>query len=551
MVIDPSTYEADMLHYRTIESKLGKDCHYWEGYAVFDDPTLMNEEFVSTSYYCVALPPVFDIALGDITSAPLSASETSQIALDVLFELVSKRFARHSFRYWAPGIPPPGPNDKEIPQAVWKYRIFTYFIDVAIYHLRKAKPVHETVVSSVLLRVIKPLQALVSDGKVSLADFEKEALMSISREVSRGKMAMNTLAKAAISKILERPQPKEKDALAAWKKKRPLLHIFSIGFTPAVFNVLRELVHYLLTIASHPYSTLTLGATTMSKEQEREWLNRPDLIKLTIAESRPNCEGVALARSVLTVVEESTARAKQLRDLSRSYADPSGVRHLPKTGVLASGSPGTHTQIPTDLMQRLKLNQKSGSSPLSGTYGTLSDLLRKADDATPPDGMSKVEIEVIPDAAIVSSLVEAGSSVVVLIGAERILPGDADVVAKLGSYAAAWTAKEQKASVLVLAPCDTIEPEFGDKKPKMTQGEAREVTDAWSMAGSCNYEGLGAFVTKVLDKEGVKVVNQESDIVPAKFISAWITESGILNAAGCCTLGKERGEAEKKTFGTD
>ncbi|KAK4704767.1 hypothetical protein P7C70_g1436, partial [Phenoliferia sp. Uapishka_3] len=549
---DPKTFENDLQHYRILESKLGNDCHTWDGFAIFDDPATMPEEFISTAYFSVALPPVLDVSLGDLSDTPLSANDTCQIVLDVMFELISKRYGRHAFKFWPPGVPLPTTSTKEIPDAVLKYRVFSWLLDVAAFYLRKAKPTHETIVSSVLLRILKPIQPMVSDNKISLVDFEKQALLSIGRETVRSKTAYSLLGKVAIPRILERPVPKDAAGFLASKTKRPLLHIVTLGFSPATFTILRELVHYLLTISSHPYSSLTPGASTMSKDQEKEWLSRPNLLRITIAESRPSCEGVALARQIHQVVEASAERARQLRDLSRSYAHPTSVRHAPPRTPLPGSSPEVErTPMPSGLIDRLKKNKASGSTGITGAYGTLGDLLQQVDHQSVPDGATKVTIDIIPDAALASTILEAGSQVVVLIGAERILPGEANVVAKIGSYVAAWTAKEVKAKVFVLATSDAIECAQKDKKPPMIMGSGKEVTGAWKEAGAAKFEGLEGFVGQVLDEgnEGVKVVCPESEIVPAKFVDAWITDAGILSAVQCCKLGKERGEAEALLYG--
>lgn len=94
---------VNTVHFRTVESKLGSDCHLWEALAVSDDPDVMREEHISTAFFSVVYPPPLDTALGDLADAPLSAGDTSRVVLDVFFELISQRFGRHAFKFWPAG----------------------------------------------------------------------------------------------------------------------------------------------------------------------------------------------------------------------------------------------------------------------------------------------------------------------------------------------------------------------------------------------------------------------------------------------------------------
>ncbi|KAL8279222.1 hypothetical protein RQP46_008478 [Phenoliferia psychrophenolica] len=515
---DPATREADLEHFRTVESKLGPDTHIWESFAYFDDPKVMPEEVVSTAFFSVVLPPSLDATLTDLAEAPLSAEDVAVVALDELYAIISNHYPRHSFKFWPPGHPPAGPKTLKIPDNVLKWRVFSYLLDVVAHFLVNVKPAHATIISSVFLRILGPIQPSVTNTAVSIVAFEKEACHQIAREKARGKTALSLVAKAALATILERPAPSSRDeaALATWKKKRPLLHLVTLGFTPATSCVLGELILYLLTFSSHPYSSLVPGAITMSKQQEREFLNRPDHLKITIAESRPGCEGVDLARRAHEVAQEGSRKAKALRDLSRPY----------QHGSLRS--PGD-----------------SG-----GAYGTLNELLARAEDDVASNGATKVSINVIPDGALPSTILAAGAEVIVLVGAERLLPNGADVVAKIGALSASWAANSIKARVLVLATSDSIESS-GSKTPDMPTGGAKALVGAWKTASAANYAGLEDFVKQVLDKkdDSVGATYPESEIVPAKFISAWITEAGVLNAGGIGQLSKERSEAEASLFG--
>ena len=81
-----------------IANKLGSDAHMWEGLSYFDDPRVMQEEVVSTAFFSVVLAPTLDLVLKDLADAPVSAEDTILIILDELYDLVSKRYGRHSFK---------------------------------------------------------------------------------------------------------------------------------------------------------------------------------------------------------------------------------------------------------------------------------------------------------------------------------------------------------------------------------------------------------------------------------------------------------------------
>jgi hypothetical protein len=93
-------------------------------------PNLDQLEFVSTAYYLSILPPVLDQLLPVFASLKgASSADVSELALNVLFEIVSNRIAMHAFKFWAPGVPPPSQGTKATPAGVYKYRLYAYWLD--------------------------------------------------------------------------------------------------------------------------------------------------------------------------------------------------------------------------------------------------------------------------------------------------------------------------------------------------------------------------------------------------------------------------------------
>ena len=103
----------------------------------------------------------------------------------------------------------------------------------------------------------------------------------------------------------------------------------------------------------------------------------------------------------------------------------------------------------------------------------------------------------------------------VIVGADRIA-ANGDTANKIGTYSVAILAKEHGIPFYVAAPFNTIDVETasGDLIP-IEQRSAREVTHV-----------NGVQVTP----DGVGIENPAFDVTPAKYISAIITERGVLRA---------------------
>jgi methylthioribose-1-phosphate isomerase len=103
----------------------------------------------------------------------------------------------------------------------------------------------------------------------------------------------------------------------------------------------------------------------------------------------------------------------------------------------------------------------------------------------------------------------------VIVGADRIA-ANGDTANKIGTYSVAILAKEHGIPFYVAAPFNTIDPETasGDLIP-IEQRAAREVTHV-----------RGVQVTP----HGVQIENPAFDVTPAKYITAIVTERGVLRA---------------------
>lgn len=183
---------------------------------------------MSTAFFLGILPPMLDRAIPILSSvkAVTSASDATELAMKVLFEVVSTRVGRKAFRCWAPGIPPPTQQTKQLPEGVLKYRLWVYLLEgesccfedillvialpadrsnlipsVVAHYVRTANPQLETNLSSTFLRVLQPLRSSLLDSGVSVESFERGIVASISTELKRSRLALGVLEKLAIGKV--------------------------------------------------------------------------------------------------------------------------------------------------------------------------------------------------------------------------------------------------------------------------------------------------------------------------------------------------------------
>ena len=99
----------------------------------------------------------------------------------------------------------------------------------------------------------------------------------------------------------------------------------------------------------------------------------------------------------------------------------------------------------------------------------------------------------------------------VIVGADRIVK-DA-VVNKIGTYAIAIIAKEFDIPFYVAAPISTFDISSSSKSVKIEERDPKEVTH---------------IMGKRITPKGIKVMNPAFDITPAKYVSAIITEHGVI-----------------------
>jgi methylthioribose-1-phosphate isomerase len=112
-------------------------------------------------------------------------------------------------------------------------------------------------------------------------------------------------------------------------------------------------------------------------------------------------------------------------------------------------------------------------------------------------------------------LMSKGRIQAVIVGADRIA-ANGDVANKIGTYGVAILAKEHEIPFYVAAPWSTLDLQTatGEAIP-IEQRDAREVTHANG---------------KQMTPHGVAIENPAFDVTPAKYVTAIITERGVLRA---------------------
>ena len=126
----------------------------------------------------------------------------------------------------------------------------------------------------------------------------------------------------------------------------------------------------------------------------------------------------------------------------------------------------------------------------------------------------KIPVTVIIDSAA-GYLMRKGSVDLVITGADRIA-SNGDMANKIGSYQLAVMAKENKIPFYVAAPLSSFDLDL--KNGDLIPIEEREPEEVISFAGH------------MLGPEGVDAFNPAFDMTPAKYISAIVTEEGVIKA---------------------
>jgi methylthioribose-1-phosphate isomerase len=113
------------------------------------------------------------------------------------------------------------------------------------------------------------------------------------------------------------------------------------------------------------------------------------------------------------------------------------------------------------------------------------------------------------------AIMNQGKIDAVIVGADRIA-ANGDVANKIGTYTVAVLAKEHGIPFYVAAPFSTVDMKTPDgSQIPIEQRSTREVTH---------------FAGKQIAPDGVNVENPAFDVTPHRYVSAIITERGVVRA---------------------
>ena len=117
-----------------------------------------------------------------------------------------------------------------------------------------------------------------------------------------------------------------------------------------------------------------------------------------------------------------------------------------------------------------------------------------------------IDVTVLPDSAA-ASLLRGGHIDLVMVGADRIA-ANGDVANKIGTYPLALAAREHHVPFYVAAPWSTVDPHTPDGSVIAIEQRAAEELAPLPL--------------------GVRTYNPAFDVTPAKLVSAYVTDRGIL-----------------------
>jgi methylthioribose-1-phosphate isomerase len=274
---------------------------------------------------------------------------------------------------------------------------------------------------------------------------------------------------------------------------------------------------------------MALGARSIRVRNRRRFMDRLGQIAREMKAARPTA--VNLGWAVDRLMDLAAAKAdeppeviqKVLKEASQEILDEDIKinRTMGKFGA---------TLIPKGATI---LTHCNAGALATGGYGTALGVIRAAHekhknirviaDETRPwlQGLRLTTFELMADSIPVTVIADnaAGSLMrqkkidLVITGADRIA-ANGDVANKIGTYQVAVLARAHKIPFYVAAPVSTIDP-------TLNTGEAIPVEER-------DPEEIHTLGGKPLGPSGVAALNPAFDITPAKYVSAIITEKGII-----------------------
>lgn len=274
---------------------------------------------------------------------------------------------------------------------------------------------------------------------------------------------------------------------------------------------------------------LALGADKIRTKDYRTFRRRFEVMARDMAEARPTAVNLRWAVERMTRLVEGLAH-RPVREIKEALHRESDLILAEDVEInRAIGSNGLEL-VPKGSSI---LTHCNAGSLATGGYGTALGVIRAAHEAgrkisviageTRPwlQGLRLTAFELmeegIPATVIVDSaagfFMQRGEIDMVITGADRIA-ANGDVANKIGTYSLAVLAREHKIPFYVAAPLSTIDPRArGGREIPVEERDPGEIS---------------RFKGRPVGPEGVAVRNPAFDITPARYVSAIITEKGVL-----------------------
>ncbi|HEY5057179.1 MAG TPA: S-methyl-5-thioribose-1-phosphate isomerase [Acidobacteriaceae bacterium] len=278
---------------------------------------------------------------------------------------------------------------------------------------------------------------------------------------------------------------------------------------------------------------MALGIDRSAAKTLPELTAEVDVIARTLAETRPTAVNLFWGINEIRGVYNSLAeRGKPIPEIKTAVV--ARAREMYDEDIAACKQMGTHgaALLPKEGVVLTHCN--AGALATCG-YGTALGVIRAAverghaisvyADETRPflQGARLTAWELMKDSIpttvlcdnMAASLMRQGKIQAVIVGADRIA-ANGDVANKIGTYGVAVLAKEHGIPFYVAAPWSTLDlaTAHGDDIP-IEQRSAREVTHSNG---------------RQMTPHGVGIENPAFDVTPAKYVTAIITERGVLKA---------------------
>ncbi len=272
---------------------------------------------------------------------------------------------------------------------------------------------------------------------------------------------------------------------------------------------------------------VALGALEIEAESRDEFLGKLGDVIQTIAATRPTARNLFRA---LDRVEQVATVGEDIEQIKRALINEAVMIHSEEVEATKRLS-----QLGAELIHDgFTILTHCNAGPLAATgYGTALGVIKWAKeqgkkievfaDETRPllQGARITTWELkradIPVTLITDSMagyfMNRGGVSCVIVGADRIA-SNGDTANKIGTYSLAVLAKENGIPFYVAAPTTTIDPSLasGEEIP-IEQRKPEEVT---------HIQGVS------IAPEGINVANPAFDVTPHKYITAIITEEGII-----------------------